>query len=173
MAHLGGTFDATQVDPSRDVEPIPSGEYLVHIIDSDMKPTKNGTGQYLELAYEVAEGPYKGRKLWARLNLVNQNSKAVEIAQRDLSAICHATGQMQVTDSQQLHYKPHVVRVEYIKADGVKSQRDSNEIKAYKRAEGYAAPAQAPAFNQPPGQAFQAPQPAASAPPWATQNKAA
>lgn len=138
MAFLGGTFDANAVEPAQDLAPIPSGEYLAHIIDSDMKATKSGTGQYLELTYEVIDGPYKGRKVWTRLNLHNPNAKAVEIAQRDLSAICHATGQLQVQDSQQLHYKPHVIRVEYVEADGDRRQRAGNEVKAYKRAEGYA-----------------------------------
>ena len=169
MAHLGGTFDANAIAPAQDLEPIPSGEYLAHIIDSDMKPTKNGLGQYLELTYEVTDGPYKGRKLWARLNLDNPNAKAVEIAQRDLSAICHATGQLQVSDSQQLHYKPHVVRVEYVKADGDRRTRDGNEIKAYKRADGFsAAPQQVQRASAPAANA-----PAGGPPPWAQKPAAA
>jgi hypothetical protein len=35
----------------------------------------------------------------------------VEIAQRTLSAICHATGKMQVTDSEQLHLIPMLADV--------------------------------------------------------------
>jgi hypothetical protein len=36
----------------------------------------------------------QGRKIFDRLNLVNaEPDQAVEIAQRTLSAICHATGQ--------------------------------------------------------------------------------
>ena len=163
MAFLGGTFDANSVEPAQDLAPIPSGEYLAHIIDSDMKPTKSGTGQYLELTYEVTYGPYKGRKVWTRLNLDNPNAKAVEIAQRDLSAICHATGQLQVQDSQQLHYKPHIIRVEYVEADGDRRQRAGNEVKAYKRADGYAATAAPPPQTPAPQQAAANP---AAPPPW-------
>ena len=31
-----------------------------------MKPTKNGTGQYLECEYQVLDGEHKGRKLFPR-----------------------------------------------------------------------------------------------------------
>ena len=45
-----------------------------------MKPTKTGNGQYLQLAFEIIEGEYKNRKVWARLNLENANADAVRIA---------------------------------------------------------------------------------------------
>jgi hypothetical protein len=162
---LIGSFNATQVAPQQDIGPIPAGEYAAQIIDSDVKPTQRGDGNYAELTYEVIDGEFKGRKVWLRLNLDNPNQKAVEIAQRQLSAICHVTGVMQINDTQQLHYKPHVIRVEYVKADGVNSQKDSNAVKAWKKLDGskpVAAPAPAAAA------------PAASnvAPPWARSTAA-
>ena len=48
MANLQG-FDANQVEPSDDLEPIPDGKYVAVITDSEMKPTKAGTGNYLQL----------------------------------------------------------------------------------------------------------------------------
>ncbi len=123
-------FDATTVEPVDDFSPIPAGEYIAAIIDSEMKATKNGQGQYLQLMLQVLEGDYKGRMVWDRLNLVNQNQTAVEIAKRTLSAICHAAGKLQVQDSAELHDIPMVVRVSVRPADG---QYDaSNEVKAYK-----------------------------------------
>ena len=59
----------------------------------------------------MLEGAYAGRKLFDRLNLVNSNPTTVEIAQRTLSAICHATGLMQVDDSEQLHLIPLIADV--------------------------------------------------------------
>ncbi len=52
-----------------------------------------------------------GRKLFDRLNLVNANAQTVEIAQRTLSAICHATGRLQVQDSEDLHLIPMLADV--------------------------------------------------------------
>ena len=66
------------------------------IVNSEMRATTDGTGQLLWLELDVLEGAYAGRKLFDRLNLVNANPTTVEIAQRTLSAICHATGLMQV-----------------------------------------------------------------------------
>jgi Protein of unknown function (DUF669) len=111
MAKLGTTFDASSVDPTMPFEVLPPGRYLVQIVASEMRPTKDGAGQYLWLEVDVHEGDYQGRKLFDRLNLVNPNPTAVEIAQRTLSAICHATGKMQVQDSDELHLIPMMVDV--------------------------------------------------------------
>jgi hypothetical protein len=111
MANLGTTFDASTVDPSTTYEILPPGQYVVQIVQSEMRPTKSGTGQQLVLELDVLEGPQAGRKLFDRLNLVNPNTQAVEIAQRTLSAICHATGRMQVQDSEELHLVPMLADV--------------------------------------------------------------
>ena len=152
MAQIG-SFDATQVAPREDFSPIPAGEYLAQIVDSDMKPTKSNNGNYAELTFEVMDGEFKSRRVWARLNLDNPNPKAVEIAQRDLSAICHAAGKLQIRDTQELHYKPMLIRVEVSKRDGY---ADSNEIKAYKASGNV--PAQTTSTSAPA---------AAEPPPWA------
>lgn len=159
---LIGHFDATNVAPSEDFSPIPVGEYLAHIVDSDVKPTKNNTGHYAELEFEVTAGEFKGRKVWARLNLDNPNPKAVEIAQRELSAICHAVGVLQVTDTQQLHYKPLVIRVDIEERDGYGPR---NVIKAYKAVPG--GQGNAPAGAAPSAPAASSASPSSSAPPWA------
>ncbi|PJK01479.1 hypothetical protein CO615_04160 [Lysobacteraceae bacterium NML75-0749] len=160
MAFLGQSYNLAAIDPQRDFGAIPSGEYLVMIVDSDMKATKAGTGQYLELTHEILEGPYKGQKLWARLNLINPNQQAVSIAQSQLSAIGHAINVLNPSDSQELHNRPMIARVEFVKADGERTQRDSNEIKAWKRYDGAA---QMPSAAAPQPQA-QAPAPAQAAP---------
>jgi len=106
MANLGTTFDASAVDPTSTYDVLPPGKYTVQIVNSEMRPTSNGLGQYLWLELDVLDGEHAGRKLFDRLNLVNANTQTVEIAQRTLSAICHATGKMQVTDSEELHLIP-------------------------------------------------------------------
>lgn len=122
---LGRTFDANQVDPSNSFEPIPKGKYLVIITESEIKSTKAGDGQYLQLVHEIVDGQYKGRKLWARLNIVNRNKTAEDIAQRTLSALCRAAGVMNLQDSTQLHNIPVVADVKVSK-DG-----EQNEIVTY------------------------------------------
>ncbi|MDG4574446.1 MAG: DUF669 domain-containing protein [Defluviicoccus sp.] len=111
MARLNEAFDATTVEPNKPFELLPPGRYVVQIVNSEMRPTKDGMGQLLWLELDILEGELAGRKLFDRLNLVNANPTTVEIAQRTLSAICHAVGKMQVDDSEQLHLVPLIADV--------------------------------------------------------------
>lgn len=130
MAYLGMNFDANTVEPNAAFEPVPTGWYRVSIIKSEMKETKNGEGHYLQLEMEILEGQYAGCKLWDRLNLFNPNQQAVDIAQRTLSAICHAIGVLTVTDSEALHGHPLLARAVFVPAKGDYDAK--NDIKGYK-----------------------------------------
>ena len=121
MANLGN-FNANNVEPTTDFEPIPPGKYLAVITDSEMKPTKSGNGQYLELTFQIIDGPCKNRLLWSRLNLDNPSTQAVEIALGELSAICRAVGVMQPRDSVELHNLPLIVTVK------CKTREDTGEV---------------------------------------------
>jgi hypothetical protein len=57
------------------------------------------------LEFDILSGPVRG-KFFERLNLFNDNAKAVDIANRQLSAICNAIGIVSLQDSEQLHMKP-------------------------------------------------------------------
>jgi hypothetical protein len=143
MAFLN--FDATQVEPSSGFSPIPAGKYVAVITDDEMKDTRNGSGRYLQLTFEIVEGEYSGRKLWTRLNLENANMEAVKIARADLSAICRAVNVMQLQDTVQLHNLPMVITVRLKK--NKETDEMQNEIKGYESKQAYApgATASAPA----------------------------
>jgi hypothetical protein len=130
MANLNG-FNATEVEPATTFEPLPAGRYLAAITESEMKPTKSGSGSYLQLTFTVVEGEYKNRVLWARLNLNNPNATAVKIARGELSAICRAVGVLQPRDSVDLHNLPLVITVKLKKRDDTGEL--TNEIKGYAR----------------------------------------
>ena len=152
-------FDATQVNPDPSFEPIPAGRYNMMIVESEMKPTKDGSGAYLQLTLKVVDGQYAGRQVFDRLNLQNQNPVAAEIAYRRLSAYCHATGVIQVQDSQQLHGIPFKARVA-VRTDSTGKYEPSNEIKAVKpiNEDTGTTAAQAQQWQQPPVQQAPAPQ---------------
>ena len=157
---LGGAFDANNVEPSAPIEVLPPGKYPAQMVKSEMKENKKGTGYNLDMEFEIIDGPAQGRKLWDSLSLVNPSTQAVEIAQRQLSAICHAVGRLQVSDSEELHFKPLMVSVKMIPAGTVEKsgfvhKRDKNEV------EGYSAYGDAPAAPRP----AHAPRPAAQAAP--------
>lgn len=147
MANLQG-FNANQVEPTTEFEAIPAGKYLAVITDSEQKPNKAGTGSYLQLTFQILEGPYKNRFVWARLNLNNPNATAVQIARAELSAICRAIGVMTPNDSVELHNLPLVITVKCKKRDD--SGEISNEIKGYaKRDAATGQPQQASAATPP------------------------
>lgn len=128
MANLN--FNAQTVEPQAAFDPLPAGWYPMQIVESELKPTSNGEGQYLQLKLQVINGDHANRVVYERLNIVNKNSTAQEIAYRNLSAICHATGVIQVEDSQQLHGIPMEVKL------GVRPAQNgydaSNEVKGYR-----------------------------------------
>ena len=111
MARFDTSFDATSVEPTTAYELLPAGKYRAQIVESEMRVTRNGMGQFLWLMIDILEGEHKGRKIFDQLNLVNPNPTTVEIAQRTLSAICHATGKMHVSDSEELHLIPITIQV--------------------------------------------------------------
>lgn len=146
MAALNG-FNANEVDPNVAFEPLPAGDYIAAVVASEMKPTKNGNGEYLQLEIEVLDGPHKGRKVWDRLMLKHTNSQTVAIARSTLSALCRSVGVMQPKDSAELHNLPVLVRV------ACKKREDTGEIanvvKGYKR-KGPACPVPAAPGGTPP-----------------------
>ncbi|KZZ75265.1 hypothetical protein A3765_10615 [Oleiphilus sp. HI0130] len=123
-------FNAHEVQPNTPMDAIPAGEYKVEITDTEMKPTKTG-GEYLQLTLRVTEGNFANRLIWDRLNLVNANATAQSIAMATLSQICHATGQMNINDSSQLHNIPLVAKV--VVKDN-EQYGPKNEVKGYKSA---------------------------------------
>lgn len=182
MAQLN--FDASSVEPSQPMELLPPGDYEVQIVKSEMRATRNGDGQFLWLEFEILSGMAKGRRLWEQLNLVNPNAQAQAIAQRQLSAICHAIGRLQVADSEELHFRPMiaVVKVEDDSRDKnvqpPSDRRKQNRISGFKaagaaRAGGFAQPARSVAVPaQAPAQAPRQappPPPAGNVPPWRRQ----
>ena len=129
-------FDSSQVAPSTGTaDALPAGWYNVMMDESDVKPTSKSTPDnpqfMLACRFNILDGQYQGRKLFTRLNIRNSNPQAVEIAYKDLSAICHAVGMIGlVQDSTMLHGKPLKVKVKLRAATG--EYEASNEISAYK-----------------------------------------
>ena len=147
MADLRG-FDANQVEPTAALDPIPAGKYPAVVTESEMKANKAGTGSYLQLTFQIIDGPYKNRVLWARLNLDNPNATAVQIARGELSAVCRAVGVLAPSDSTELHNLPLVIHVRCKKRSD--TGEIGNEIKGYSKKEQPAAPTTAATNTTPP-----------------------
>lgn len=144
-------FNASQIEPMEAMEAIPAGWYNAMVDESEMKPTKDGQGSYLQLRFTILDGQYVKRKVFTRLNINNKNAAAQEIAYRQLSAIAHAIGELQVQDSQQLHGKPLKIKVTFRPADGdYDASNDINGFKSINETSQASAPqAASPAWAQP------------------------
>ena len=148
MSDLNG-FNANEVDPNVSFDPVPAGKYLAVIVESEMKPTKNGKGSFLELKFQIIEGEYANRNVWARLNLDNPNQQAVQIARGQLSAVCRAVGVLTPKDSCELHNLPLIIDVKCKKRQD--NDEMTNEIKGFLKKETSApAPARPTSASTPP-----------------------
>jgi hypothetical protein len=161
-------FDATSVEPDNGIETVPAGWYNASIDESSNKPTKDGVNSYTQFRFNILDGQYKGRKLFARFNLKHTNAQTSEIAQRQLSALCHAAQVLQLSDTQQLHNVPMKVKVTIKKDEGYEP---SNEIRSFKNINEVvdgSAPASTAVGAPPPPAAMLPP-----AQPWAQQQASA
>lgn len=87
-----------------------SGRHYCIIEESEW--VKAGAGGYLELVVRVIDGEQKGRRFVERLHLDSPiNREQQEQAYKRLADYCHLTGQIQITDSSQLHGIPFWVRL--------------------------------------------------------------
>ena len=119
MALLNQAFDSNQhKDMTDGFEPLPRGEYLAKIVESDVKATAKGNGKYIKLKFEIIQGEFKGRFVWTNLNIINPNQVAVEIAQKELATLCRACGKSVIQDTQQLHGIPIKLKLKIKPAKG-------------------------------------------------------
>lgn len=86
------TFDATKVQPQQGVGGHPPGRFPFTITNTYAKENNSKTGAMLvvELTSEVG-------RIENRYNIWNQSAQAVDIAQKELSALCHAVNIFRIT----------------------------------------------------------------------------
>lgn len=118
------SFDANEFAPTqqKSYDPLPRGMYQGIVIDSSIKPTKAGTGEYIELVIQVVDGEHSGRRLWERLNVSNPNKTAEDIARGQLSMLCSAVGVTKLTATEQLHDIPFSMEVDIDRKDTTRNR---------------------------------------------------
>lgn len=161
MAFLDNPIDVNDLPQSEqgDFEPIPAGWYTANIAGAELKDTKAGNGKYINVRYDITGPTHEGRVVFGMLNIQNPNPKAEEIGRQQLGELMRAIGVARVTDTDELIGGKCSIKV------SIKPPQNgygaSNEIKAWKAAEGAMPKAQAaPESEKPQAQG-------AGAPPWA------
>jgi hypothetical protein len=149
-------FDTGSVEKRENTyELLPVGWYTAQVTETEIVPLKSGNGQALKLTIEVLQDGYRGRKVWARLNVRHTNQVAEQIGQQQLRELCESIGLARFRDTSELHNKPVQIKVK-IRKDETGQYEDQNEVNGFRPAAGGAAPmaaaaprAAAPAANAP------------------------
>ena len=95
---LSTPFNARLVDPTQMVPMLPLGRHPVVIVADEIKGTKAGDGGFLLFTLKITDGPNAGQSGAYRIQLYNKHEKAREIAERQLSALCHVIGVLDLQD---------------------------------------------------------------------------
>jgi len=154
MSDFLSSFDPTSIDMTDergggDFSPLPNGDYLVQVIEAEMKDTSTG-GEMLRLTLEVLDGPRPGARVWENLNVVNKNPDTEKYARRDLATIMSAIGQGPTNDLTTLHGRPFTVTLKTNpgRSYNGKEYGPSNGVKRYHGKAGPAGPPKAAPVRQ-------------------------
>jgi hypothetical protein len=160
MAYIGEDFDPTTVPPSErgDFEPIPAGWYSARCTAAEVKDTKAGSGNYLNIRWDIVGPSHVGRVIWQMITLRNANPTAETIGRQQLAALCAATGIARLSDSDQLVGVTCDIKVA---VDSAKDGYEAKNVVKACRAGGGAGAAPSAGAGAPP---WSKPAPAAPAP---------
>ena len=104
MAQLNEVFEVASlpVGNGGNYDPLPAGWYDTTIAGAEVKATKDGTGQYIKIKYQVTGPTHSGRIVFGNINVRNASQKAEEIGRQQLGEIMRALNIPRLTDTDQL-----------------------------------------------------------------------
>ena len=153
--NLGQVFNRDEMpEGSGNFDPIPAGWYTAQIAKTELKDTKDSTGQYINMQMTITGPSYQGRVVFAMINIRNKSQKAEEIGRQQLGDLMRALGLARVQDTDELIGGNLSVKVDIQQSPGYDPK---TVVKSYKAIEGSAPPMPTPAPTKSTG----------AAPPWA------
>lgn len=104
MAQLNEVFEIASlpVGNGGNYDPLPPGWYDATIGAAEVKATKDGTGQYIKVKYQITGPTHSGRVVFGNINVRNASQKAEEIGRQQLGEIMRALNIPRLTDTDQL-----------------------------------------------------------------------
>lgn len=128
------TQDITNTKPE-DFTPIPEGQYTLRVAKAEIKSTKDGTGQYINVEFDVIAPSYQGRKIFNMFNISNRNVDAERIGKQQLKSLILAGGvQEPFVDTDQLVGSTVIATVTIRQAEG--GYEAQNAVKGFKKVGG-------------------------------------
>lgn len=123
-------FNVSSVQPQQSFDLLPPGHYLCRIVRAEGRHgAKPETGEMLSVEFEVLDPQYQGRKLWSMLCVNHQSEKVRQIAQQQLSSICHAIDRVSASCASDIIGHDLMVKVKVKPAEGQWEAR--NECAGY------------------------------------------
>lgn len=157
MALLSQSFNVNDLPAATgDYGPIPDGWYDVTIKSAELKLTKDQTGEYISIRYDVTGPTHANRVVWGNINIKNKSSQAEEIGRQQLGALMRAVGLHSVQDTDQLIGSNLSIKVATRASEGYEP---TNEVRGFKALNGASLP---PVDSAPKSESA----PAKAAPPW-------
>jgi predicted metal-binding protein len=93
MALITDSINFDNVDKMVPPGPVPNGDYILAMIESDYKTSNsNPDNRYIDAVFQVMEGACKGRRIYIKYNVLNKNSVAESIGKSHYFALCEALG---------------------------------------------------------------------------------
>lgn len=111
MAYIGETLSLDTLPTPDNFEPLPAGNYVVEVIESDVVDTKTGLGRQMKLTLKVVEGDFDGRRVWANIMVRHQNETAQRIGQQVIASLISAAGIGPIDNTEDLHGIPVIAKV--------------------------------------------------------------
>ena len=125
-------WNAGDYEEGGNFEVLPKGRYLGMIVDSEEKQTKDKKGTYFEFEFDVVSpSSFKGRKLWARLNVHNPSEVAQRIGREQFNSLCAAAemDKAKIDTTLKLHNKIVVLIVDI--EQNQENKRDANRVTGF------------------------------------------
>lgn len=134
MALLSQSFDVNDLPAQQnDFSPLPDGWYTAAIKSAEMRDTKDKTGQYIAIRYDILGPTHQGRVVFGNINIKNKSTAAEEIGRQALGSIMRAVGLARVDDTDQLIGHSLQIKLSTRVQDGYEP---TNEVRQFKVIEG-------------------------------------
>lgn len=137
MAQLN--LNLENVETQQSFEPLPAGDYMARIIDSEIKESQSGTS-YIKFTWEVMDEKFRGRQVFDNISISNPRGKRydagkspAEIGQRKLKTIAtcgkHPNPNF-LQDTAELHNLPMIIKLKVRQDNQYGPQNDVKGFKA-------------------------------------------
>ena len=138
MALLGESFDINSLpEQQNDFAPLPEGWYNAVINKAEIRDTKDKTGQYVAVRYDITGPTHQGRVAFGNINIKNKSTQAEEIGRQALGSIMRAIGLSRVDDTDQLIGGALQIKLSIRTQEGYEP---TNDVRGYKAMEGASMP---------------------------------